>query len=173
MKLGHDIINGRRIEIDIDAAGNFSATFDDQTFSDKTHAGLLEKLKKAIKKAAAQGTVDVTVIGIVKQHDSRYNSSPFTAGPGYLQAKLRGPHERSYNTWLLVTDDARYSKPVKFQIQGTREGRICRRLTDAECRRYIEIAEARRAAATALEDFEGETSLNLEEALSGARKGKA
>lgn len=171
MRLSTETIGAHKIEIDVDGHGQFSAEFNDHTFTHKTRLELIDALKVAVKRADAQGVVEVTVIGIAAS-DRKYSSDPFMSGAGYVHAKLRGKHERQHNTFLLVTDDARF-KPTKFKIEGWRNGTITRRLTDVETTEYLRLAESLRVATTALEDFTGAAQIKPEDALDAAREGGA
>lgn len=170
------VVGAHRIDINVDDNGNFSAEFNDQDFSAKTKADLVEKLTKAVKRADAQGVVDVTVLGLVplmpgKGSAWRGRGEHFEQGAGFVNAKLRGQHERSYHTYLLVSEAGiGYKAGVKFQVSGSREGVICRRIDLQEGLRYMELLEAKRTADTALEDFIGLVKIDVDETLAAARK---
>lgn len=168
MKIATERIGGAEIDIDVSGEGRFSATFNDQEFSGKTLEELRERLKAAVKKAAAQGTVPVSVLGLVpaQKKSFGFDDGPFTRGAGIVDAKLRSKHEREYNSYLLVSDSGQ-----KFKVAGSsREPLIARRLTLAEHMEYLKLAEAVRVATTALEDFVGSVKINPDEALAAARK---
>jgi len=163
------------IDIHVDSAGAFNAVFNDQEYSAKTMAELHDKLNKAVKKARDQGVVDVTVVGIVpivrKVGAYHHPGDHFMQGPGVVNAKLRGKHDRQSNCYLLMTEAGDGVKAgLKFQIGYSREGRICRRLTLAEATRYVELAKARDAAIEALNDYEQGILLDVDDALAKARK---
>lgn len=171
MKLTTEKIGDHRIDIEVDGNGGFFADFNDQSYSAKTLEELKATLTKAVKRATQQAAVPVTVLGIIETtaRSSYSSDGPFREGAGFVHAKLRAKHERQYNTYLLVTDDDRMSTQ-KFQIYGSSNGTICRRLTLAEVTRYMELAEAKRLAVVALEDFIGEAKVKPETVLEAARK---
>lgn len=176
IKLGTERIGPDRVAIDVtvDGSGIFHAEFNDQEFSSKTRMELVEQLTKAVKVAASQRPVDVTVLGIrpqSKQEAARWggSSEKFTEGIGAVQAQLRGKHERQSHTWLLQTVD----KPVvKFQVSYSRDGQICRRLTAEEIAHYTDLAQQAEAAAAALKAYIESVSLDPEEALEEARNAR-
>jgi len=164
-------IRGERIVISVSSDGSFNADYDDQTYSELTLKALKEKLDKVVKAAQQAGVVDVTVVGLVPRDKSKrthvYDNGPFEQGIGVLQAKLRSKHERQWNCWLLVTDDGK-----KFKIQGSREGKICRRLTEEECQLWITLSTRVKEAEVALEQFEDSIAIEPDEALGDARAAK-
>lgn len=171
MRLTTDTILDEKIEIYVDGSGQFSAEFNDNRYEAATRKELLEQLTKAVKLARQQGTVDVTVLGLIENRDGRGRripGEPFTAGAGVVQAKLRGKHAREHGAWLLVSDAG-----DKFQVRGWsgRAGTIARRLTEAEVADYLTLLEAKRVAETALENFVGAVKVDPEEELQNARKG--
>lgn len=169
MKLITASLGNAKIEIHVDQNGTFSAEFEDQHFTAKTQAELLEILKRVVKKAERQGSVDVSVIGIVPATKTYGSREPFQKGDGVVDAKLRGAHERQSHCFLLVTDDK-----AKQRFQAGRyssgDGTICRRLNLAETTEYLRLCEAHRVAETALEDFIGAAKIDPEQALADARK---
>jgi hypothetical protein len=174
MKLGTERIGNARIDIEVDTNGSFSADFNDQHFSSRTRLELVEQLKRVVKKAEQQGTVDVTVLGLVpnKGRRSGFGDDPFDQGDGAVHAKLRTKHEREHGTYLMVSDD---SAKQKFKVgnYSRRDVVVCRRLTEVEVVTYKQLCEARRLAVTALEDFVGDHKIDMDEALAGARKKEA
>lgn len=82
-------------------------------------------------------------------------------GAGVVDAKLRAKHERQHGVFLLVAESGQ-----KFQVGSYgSDPTIARRLTQAEAAQYIALVEAVRVATTALEDFEGNVSINASEEL--------
>lgn len=168
MKLSTETIGDQKIEIEVEQGGMFVASFNDHDYRASTRVELLDQLKTAVKKAAQQGMVDVSVLGLVPTtNDDRLYSrtTPYKLGDGVVHAKLRSRHEREYNTYLLVSDAKQ-----KFKVSGSLEGTIARRLTDPEVAEYLRLREALRVATTAVEDFVGAVKLNPDEALASAAK---
>lgn len=165
MKLTTERILDEKIDIEIDGHGTFSAEFNDQDYSAPTRKELLEKLQVAIRKARLQGTVPVTVLGLVPVVKKQWSSDGhYDKGAGIVQAMLRARHERQ-SCWLLVSEEKK-----KFQVSVyEREGVvIARRLNLAEVTRYLDLREAVRVAEVALEDYVGSVKINPDDALHDA-----
>jgi hypothetical protein len=174
VKFATERIGDHRIDIEVDGSGQFTAEFNDCNYSHATRLGLLEELKKAVRRAELQGVVDVTVLGLVavsNAHKRHYSNEPYEPGAGVVQAKLRGKHERQHATWLLVADEG---KP-RFQVSGyARDNvQIARRLTVVEIKQYLALRETVRVATCDLEDFIGSVKIDPAAALEGARKAEA
>lgn len=177
MKLQDERIGKESIVIEVTQAGRFTATYNDAEYWADTRQALIEQLKKAVKKADGQGVFDVTVLGLVRSTVRQgfvSGNEPFTSGIGTVDAKLRSKHEKNWNTYLLITDGLEFSdakgKEIKFQISGSRNGLICRRLTTGENLEYLNLASALKDAQAALGAFEQRMKLDPDEALRGARR---
>lgn len=166
MKLATETVSKQKIEIEVDSHGQFSAEFNDMSFSAKTRLELLEQLKKAVRTFEKTKPVLVTVLGLVRKANRRsWDTEHFIQGAGTVDAKLRGHHDRN-RVWLLTSEDGQ-----KFQVGGYRsDATIARRLTTAEAVRYGELVEAIRVATTALEDFVGCVGIDPAKALEAASR---
>lgn len=160
------------IDINVDARGMFCAEFNDQEYREDTRAKLIAILTRVIKAAAQQGTVEVTVLGLVAR-EGKYDrdEGPFTSGDGVVHARLRGKHERQHNCWLLISDDGK-----KFQVSGgyssaswLRDGQITRRLTPDEVAEYLRLKSASTAARKAHEAFIEAVQINPADAWKAAQ----
>jgi len=169
MQLSTERIGKERIEIHVTDLGEFWAEFEDNTYRATTKLELLEQLRKAIKKASETAPIPVTVLGLVPAKPDKWNrqpDEPFEPGPGALQAKLRGEHERQ-SRYLLITDDKK-----KFQVGTYQRDRviIARRLTAAEVEHYLELREALTRASKAVDEFENEVRADPAQLLKGGDK---
>jgi hypothetical protein len=166
MKFATEKVRGEAIDIEVNGAGEFSATYEDQDYTANSKKELIEQLDRAVKKAKTVKAVDVTVLGLVeKTARSRWDTERFEQGDGFVQAKLRSRHERQ-RVWLMVTDD---KDKTKFAIGNYRsEGTIVRRLTPAECAHYLELCAAVRVAEAALKAFIDEVQIEPAEMLKQA-----
>lgn len=153
------------IDVHVDGSGTFIAEFNDQEYEAASRKELDAKLTKAVKVFSETGIVDVTVIGrtVLKRSKSVEREAADA-----VHAKLRSKHERQYNTWLLVTEDG-----IKFQVSGSYDGTIVRRLTDAEVERYRALVATRIAAERAVQEFIDDVKIHPDEALKQAGKKKA
>jgi len=167
MKFGTETVGKHAIAVEIDGRGTFSAEFNDEDFSAPTHKELVEMLRKAVRKASKVKPVEVTILGLVpKTVRKSWDNELFIDGAGTIDAQLRGRHSRN-RVYLLKTENG-----SKFQLSeyGRKERPIVRRLTEVEKQQYLTLLEAQRVAATALEDFIGEVSINPDQALAAAAK---
>lgn len=155
------------IEIEVDRKGKFSAQFDDQDYAAETHAELVELLKKAVKRHDRYKPIEVTVLGVMFKPARRsFDNEKIMAGDGTIDAVLRGYHARN-RVWLLTSVEG----SEKFQLGGYNcKGVIVRRLTLEETLRYLKLAEDRRIAATAIEDFVGSVKVDPKELVEAAQK---
>jgi hypothetical protein len=175
MKLTTDTINGVNIDVEVNSSGQFSAEFEDVSYSAPTRLALLEQLTKAVKKAQQAGIVPVTILGRVKKdpkdrHAHMYDSGPYENGAGVIHALLRSKHAKEWNAYLLVSDDA---DKQKFKMSGSREGVLARRLTADEVTHWKALRDALDLAELALEEFEKHVSIDADEALEAAAAAKA
>lgn len=167
MKLGSDFYKGESVDIHVDNDGKFYAEHDGETFTSLTRQGLLDDLHRAIARAKAANPVKVTVLGLVPTDPiadkNRYGAnSAFKSGDGVVHASLRGKHGRNWGTFLFVTDDA---KKQKFQLQGTREATVARRLDGVEVQEYTVLLAVFREAESALKAFVERVEIDPEQAL--------
>jgi hypothetical protein len=163
MKFSTERILDKRIDVEIDGSGMFSAEFEDQDYSAPTRKELVEKLQAAVRKAKKQGTVNVTVLGLVPAAKRYASDDNYAPGAGVVHAKLRARHERQ-NAWLLISESKQ-----RFQVGTYRtDSTIVRRLTDAEVAGYLDLREAVRMAEVALEDFIGAVKIDPDQALQDA-----
>lgn len=167
MKLGSDFYKGESVDIHVDNEGKFYAEHDNETYAALTRQELLEDLHKAISRAKSANPVEVTVLGLVPTDPiadrTRFGrDAAFKSGDGVVNAKLRGKHGRNWGTFLFVTAD---KAKTKFQMQGTREATVARRLTEAEIAEYMRLTATFRAAESARDAFIESVQIDPEEAL--------
>lgn len=167
MKFGTEQIGKHKIEVEVDRKGQFSAEFDEVTYSASTVNELTDVLKKAVKRLEKVKPIAVTVLGMIKKAPtSKWDTEKFSEGDGAIDALLRGYHERN-RVWLLTTVEGQH----KFQVGGYgNRAVIARRLTLQETIDYQARLEARRVAVTAVEDFIGAAKVDPAALLEAARK---
>jgi hypothetical protein len=163
-KLTTDTIGTERIDIYVDGSGLFSAEYLDERYSAETRKLLLEKLEKAVKAHQNERAIPVSIVNLVRNTDRKgWNNDAFASGRGVIQAKLRGKHQRLFDTWLYATDD---DKQQRFsRRQSYRDGTLCRRLTDAEIAEYLALAKQADEAEAVLKEWITERAIDPEEAL--------
>lgn len=138
-KVTTDQIGTEKIEIFVDASGQFHAEYNDESFNADTRAGLLDLLSKAVKSKEKETAIPVTFIDLVPStKNSGWGDDKYTTGRGIMHAKLRGKHARESNTYLFVSDDGK----TKFKM-GRYNGlnKLCRRLTPEEIAEYTRLAK--------------------------------
>jgi hypothetical protein len=170
MKLLTEKIGGYDIEIHVDTRGDFSATFNENDYEAKTQVALIEQLTAAVKKAALQHPVNVTVLGLVPntQRNEFSSSSPYRKGAGFVHAQLKARHQRQSGVWLLRTEDGRQ----KFQVGSySNDGTIARRLTVEETVEYMRLATALVDAQRALDEFTTAVKISPQAELDAAKAG--
>lgn len=163
-KLTTITIGDERIDVDVDAAGKFSATYQEEDYRTTTLDELTKKLEQAHRDAKQAIRVPVTVLGLIPNVEkNRYGKpDPFTRGRGVVHGVLRGKHGR-LSVYLLTSDDGK-----KFQVETYSSApTICARLTDVQVARYLELAEAKDAAVAALETFEEVAALDVAAVTAG------
>jgi hypothetical protein len=153
------------IDVHVDGSGMFLAEFNDNEYEAASRKELDAKLQKAVKQFRETGVVDVTVIGRAVMKRSK--SVDRESGEA-VHAKLRSKHERQYNTWLLVTEDG-----IKFQVSGSYDGTIVRRLTDDEVARYRALIATKTAAERAVQAFVDDVKIEPDTALREAGRTKS
>lgn len=162
--LGIKRIADTNIKIEVNDAGVFSASFEEETFSGKTMEQLEGSLKAAIKKAKELHPVDVSVVGKVPKLHDPYGHK-YTDGVGVVHAILRKRHDRSA-VYLFTAADG-----TKFQLSSYHSrDHICRRLTDEETAEYLRLRQAVEAAKVVLEAWTEERRVNADEALKGTEQ---
>jgi hypothetical protein len=167
MKLTTAKIGSVSIDIEVNAGGTFTANYNDNDYEAKTSDELYEKLRAAVKKAQQQGTVDVSVLGLVptEKKSPFGRTEPYQQGIGVVHAKLRAKHERHYQTHLLVSEEKK-----NFQVNGyDRSGIVTRRLSQTDVDYYVALREKVKAAEQELQTFVDSVKIDPDKALEAAR----
>jgi hypothetical protein len=156
-------IHGVDVHFEVDNTGRFSAHLDEHgPFSATTLHDIEEEVTKVLKRASAakKKALEVTFLNVdVKRSPNSWTPTSYVVGSGAVDATFRGVAART-NEWLVTID----GEKDKIR-QGYSDGGItlCRRLTADEHIQWKQLQEARRVAATAIEDFIGVRKLNLKE----------
>lgn len=163
-KLGLEVVLGKSVEIFVTGKGQFQAELpigdadpdDDRTITADTKAGLLEALRKEIRKARKKTTIPVTLFNWGDRL-TRYASS-FDRTRGLKDCYFRGTNSRTGD--FLMQDEAGKKFTVDRYIG---RDRLSRRFTPDQAERYLALAKAADDAATALKTFEEEVQATPEE----------
>lgn len=158
MKVATERIGGEAIDVDVDSAGTFRATFKDGDYQAKSLEGLREQLAKAEKAQLNSKPVDVTILNLTRAAGNTARER-YETGRGVVHAKLRGRHERE-RTWLLTDLHGN-----KFSLAAHFRTPVCKRLGEAEVAIYEKLAADLTAAEKAMRAFEEEFSQEPAELL--------
>lgn len=166
MKIATETIGGQQIEIDVDAAGVFTAEYQDEEYRGETLKALKDKLIEAGKQVRAERAVPVTVLNRVptRAKNTYGKTDPFEQGTGVVHATLRGQHAR-LKSWLLSGPEGQ-----KFSESTYGHSEIARRLAEPEVSEYYALKDAIRVAEEAYQAFLDRVLIDPKAALDGEMK---
>lgn len=160
--------HGVEVKIEIDGSGTFFANVgeDERNVNGKTLADVEEKIEKILKRQTAAKPTEVTIVGAAPLADndqarSWNRNGDFVLGEGSVTTlTLRGYSDRTRE--LLVTLGG--NRKAKLGAGNIGAGRVAvlRPLTGAEANEYAQLVEAKRKAATDVEDFIGARKFDWE-----------
>jgi hypothetical protein len=163
-KVKTETIHGVEVEFEVDSKGRFTADVGDHgEFSGATLQEAEDQVTKVLKRAKATQAIDVTFVNITSRKRHSYGAVEFQSGEDALDVTLRGYAARTRD-WLITVDGKKEKISKGYSDSGPV---VCRRLTPAEHATWKQLQEARRVAATAIEDFIGARKLDTKKLTEG------
>lgn len=166
MKIATETIGGQKIDIDVDGAGVFRATYEEEEYRGESLKAVKDKLIEAAKQVQIERAVPVSVLDwIPTKEKSRYGKTePFEQGTGVVHATLRGQHAR-LKSWLLSGPEGQ-----KFRLSTYDHSWIAHRLAEAEVSEYHALKDAIKVAEDAYQAFLDRVLIDPRAALDGEMK---
>lgn len=147
-KLKTETIDGRRVEIIVEDDGRFVASCDGDEWRDVTYSGVLDKVRRDLRKSRVRIAIPATMVGseLHKPKYGRPHARAATAGVRHFT--ITGMHGRTRNV-LVKWEDTGESEQLRYYGSGN----IVRRLTAADVSEFVTLAKERDRANKAYDAF--------------------